>query len=208
MFLAGCVQNVITGHSIVVDDSPVTSETEHMAEKVPRSSGLSNGNNKAHMLVVQIWIPDYREDRLRPHQTIDLVPVAPYLWQLTAWSVAFFFATVFQCGLQWSLNWGPILVFLTECSNTLDMLTVFTATDILTDLLIIAMPVPMIWSLQMSVRRKIAINAMFLVGFFNRESTTEFTILQNAEYGTAISLVAKQERSRPPEPRFSRGFNF
>ena len=61
-----------------------------------------------------------------------------------AWSLAFFFATVFQCGVEWSLNWAPIIDFLTKCSNTLDMLTVFTATDILTDLMIIAMPIPMV----------------------------------------------------------------
>ena len=61
-----------------------------------------------------------------------------------AWSLAFFLATVFQCGVEWSLNWAPITDFLTKCSNTLDMLTVFTATDILTDLMIIAMPIPMV----------------------------------------------------------------
>lgn len=63
---------------------------------------------------------------------------------VTAWSVAFFFATVFQCGVDWNLNWAPIEIFLTPCSNTLDMLSVFTATDILTDLMIIAMPIPMV----------------------------------------------------------------
>lgn len=63
---------------------------------------------------------------------------------VAAWSLAFFFATVFQCGLHWSFNWAPITIFLTQCSNTLNMLTVFTATDIITDLLIIAMPIPMV----------------------------------------------------------------
>lgn len=32
--ILGCVQNVITGHSPVVDDFPVSTETEHKAEKV------------------------------------------------------------------------------------------------------------------------------------------------------------------------------
>ena len=63
---------------------------------------------------------------------------------IIAWSTTFFLATVFQCGLNWSRNWGPIAIFLTQCSNTLDMLTVFTATDIITDLIIIAMPIPMV----------------------------------------------------------------
>ena len=63
---------------------------------------------------------------------------------IIAWSMTFFLATVFQCGVNWSLNWAPIGMFLTQCSNTLNMLTVFTATDIITDLIIIFMPVPMV----------------------------------------------------------------
>lgn len=63
---------------------------------------------------------------------------------VSAWSLAFFLGTVFQCGLHWSRNWAPIEIFLTQCSNTLDMLSVFTATDIVTDLMIIAMPIPMV----------------------------------------------------------------
>ncbi len=34
----GCVQNVITGHSPVVNDWPISTETEHMAEKVLHSA--------------------------------------------------------------------------------------------------------------------------------------------------------------------------
>ena len=72
---------------------------------------------------------------------------------VSAWSLTFFFATVFQCGVKWSLNWAPITIFLTQCSNTLNMLTVFTATDIITDLLIIAMPIPMVNARRASERR-------------------------------------------------------
>ncbi len=74
---------------------------------------------------------------------------------IIAWSLTFFIATVFQCGVNWSLNWAPITLFLTECSNTLDMLTVFTATDIITDLLIIAMPIPMVCKIRKDLRTKI-----------------------------------------------------
>lgn len=63
---------------------------------------------------------------------------------IIAWSLTFFFATLFQCGVNWELNWAPIGDFLTKCTDTLDMLTVFTATDILTDFMIMAMPIPMV----------------------------------------------------------------
>ena len=74
---------------------------------------------------------------------------------IIAWSVIFFLATVFQCGTNWSLNWAPITLFLTECSNTLNMLTVFTATDIITDVIIIAMPIPMVCKIRKDVLMKI-----------------------------------------------------
>lgn len=81
-----------------------------------------------------------------------------------AWSLAFFFATLFQCGLEWTWNWAPITLFLTQCTNTLDMLTVFTATDVLTDFIIMFMPVPIIWKLNMPMRRKIGVISIFMVG--------------------------------------------
>ena len=76
---------------------------------------------------------------------------------IIVWSIIFFLATVFQCGTNWSLNWAPITLFLTECSNTLNMLTVFTATDIITDVIIIAMPIPMVCKLRKDVLMKLLI---------------------------------------------------
>ena len=159
MAVSGCVQRVITGHSPVVDDWPISTETEHMAEKVRRPSYLQSTQHRR----------SYRSQYKYGFQTTEKVAFGLiklsilFLWRrifghvcafniaswimigiIIAWSTAFFFATVFQCGLDWSLNWAPIAVFLTQCSNTLDMLTVFTATDIITDLLIIAMPIPMV----------------------------------------------------------------
>lgn len=162
MFLAGCAQHVITGHSPVVNDWPISTETEHQAEKY--KYGFQTTEKIAFGLIKLSILFLWR--RIFGHvQTFNIISWV-MIGVTIAWSTAFFFATVFQCGLDWSLNWAPIGIFLTQCSNTLNMLTVFTATDIITDILIIAMPMPMIWSLQMSVRRKLAISAMFLVGFF------------------------------------------
>ncbi len=84
---------------------------------------------------------------------------------VAAWTVAFFFETVFQCGTNWTLNWAPIFVFLTKCTASLDVLTVFGVTDVLTDLIIIAMPIPLIWTLQMPIRKKVAVTGIFALGF-------------------------------------------
>lgn len=81
-----------------------------------------------------------------------------------AWSIAFLFATIFQCGLHWDWNWAPITLFLTHCTNTLNMLTVFTVTDIVTDFVIIAMPVPIIWRLQLPTAKKLGLTGLFMLG--------------------------------------------
>ena len=81
-----------------------------------------------------------------------------------AWGSAFFFGTIFQCGITWSRNWAAIGVFLTRCSNTLDMLSVFASTDIVTDLIIILMPVPILWKLKVRARKRAAIIAIFMGG--------------------------------------------
>ncbi|KAI4114400.1 MAG: hypothetical protein LQ338_008014 [Usnochroma carphineum] len=166
MFLAGCAQRVITGHSRVdpVLNFPIPSDLEHHAEKWQYKYGFQTTEKLAFGLIKLSILFLWR--RIFGHVRVFNIVSWVMIGVVTAWSVAFFFATVFQCGTEWYLNWAPIADFLTKCSNTLNMLTVFTATDIITDLLIITMPIPMIWSLQMTTRRKVAINAMFLVGFF------------------------------------------
>ncbi|KAF6221518.1 hypothetical protein HO133_002374 [Letharia lupina] len=140
MFLAGCIQNVITGHSPVVNDFPVSTEKEHMAERYKygfqTTEKLAFGLIKLSILF--LWRRIFGHVRAFNRASWVMIGI------VTAWSLAFFFATVFQCGLDWSRNWAPIEIFLTQCSNTLDMLSVFTATDIITDLMIIAMPIPMV----------------------------------------------------------------
>ncbi|KAL8721382.1 MAG: hypothetical protein Q9225_001929 [Loekoesia sp. 1 TL-2023] len=162
MTVTGCVQRVITGHSPVVNDWPVSTEKEHLAEKY--KYGFQTTEKIAFGLIKLSFLFLWRRifGHVRIFNTISWVMIAV----VSAWSLTFFLATVFQCGVKWNLNWAPITAFLTQCSNTLNMLTVFTTTDIITDLLIIAMPIPMIWSLQMSIRRKVAVSGMFLVGIF------------------------------------------
>ncbi|KAI1413762.1 hypothetical protein F5Y13DRAFT_188732 [Hypoxylon sp. FL1857] len=85
---------------------------------------------------------------------------------ISAWSVSFFFATVFECGIQWSWNWAPIDIFQAQCTKTLKMLTVFTTTDVLTDFVIMFMPVPLIWNLHISTKKKLGVTSIFMVGLF------------------------------------------
>ncbi|KAI0186892.1 hypothetical protein EV127DRAFT_472344 [Xylaria flabelliformis] len=83
-----------------------------------------------------------------------------------AWSIAFFFITVFQCGLRWDLNWAPVGVQLTECVSLIGLLTAYSTLDLVTDFVILCIPIPVIWNLSMPVRKKIGVTAVFGVGFF------------------------------------------
>ena len=63
---------------------------------------------------------------------------------VSAWALTFFFTTLFQCKTDFYLNWGPVTDFLVKCPHTLNVLTAFTTTEIITDIIIISMPVPMV----------------------------------------------------------------
>ncbi|MCJ1246110.1 hypothetical protein MMC30_003315 [Trapelia coarctata] len=77
------------------------------------------------------------------------------------WSIAFFFVTLFQA---WpiSYNWTGIG---TPIQYDI-MYDVCAATDILSDLLTLCLPIPMIRSLQLSTRRKWILSSVFGLGGF------------------------------------------
>ena len=63
----------------------------------------------------------------------------------SGWSIAFFFATVFQCGTDFSLNWAPLIPFFTECGakvNTFTVMTLYATMDVIGDIIIICLPIP------------------------------------------------------------------
>ncbi|KAI1124348.1 hypothetical protein F5Y10DRAFT_249614 [Nemania abortiva] len=162
IFLAGTIQGAITGHSPVVDGWPVTTELEHLAQKYKYA--FQTTEKVAFGLIKLSLLFLWKRIFIQAKRFVLLCWIM--IGIITAWSLAFFFATVFQCGTRWRMNWAPIAIFLTQCVNTLDLLTVFTATDIVTDFIIILMPVPMIWKLHMPTKRKIGITSIFMVGFF------------------------------------------
>ncbi|KAI0915157.1 hypothetical protein F4823DRAFT_630267 [Ustulina deusta] len=162
VFLAGTIEGAITGHSLVVNDLPVTNDLEILIQKYKYAYQTTEkivfGLIKITLLL--LW------KRLFGRSRALIILCYVMIAVVAAWTVAFFFETVFQCGTNWTLNWAPIFVFLTKCTASLDVLTVFGVTDVLTDLIIIAMPIPLIWTLQMPIRKKVAVTGIFALGFF------------------------------------------
>ena len=79
------------------------------------------------------------------------------------WSVAFFFANLLQC-YPISLNWEDSGAQADSCIMTNTMYLAQAWTDVLTDMMILSLPIPCIWVLQMPARHKIGVTAIFLLG--------------------------------------------
>ncbi|KAI9799501.1 MAG: hypothetical protein M1833_004023 [Piccolia ochrophora] len=84
------------------------------------------------------------------------------LFYVTGRIIAFTFATVFQC--------APVYYFWDrrnegECLPIGSLYTA-TFTNIVADLVILVLPLPMVWQLQLRLGQKIALTGIFTLGFF------------------------------------------
>ncbi|KAL8655329.1 MAG: hypothetical protein Q9210_000960, partial [Variospora velana] len=83
---------------------------------------------------------------------------------IVIWAVAFFFALLFIYGTDFSAYWISIEVEKERCVDTNILHNAFAISDFLTDLVIILLPLPMIWRLHLTVRRKLGLCAVFGLG--------------------------------------------
>jgi hypothetical protein len=80
------------------------------------------------------------------------------------WMTTFFFTELFQCRFNfWAVN-GSALSLITHCPDTSLIDISICSSDAATDILVIALPIPLIWRLNMSRSKKIAICGVFLLG--------------------------------------------
>ena len=79
------------------------------------------------------------------------------------WTVSFFFANLLQCYPIW-INWNASGAQADQCIKTNAMYLAQAWTDVLTDIMILSLPVPCIWALQMPARHKVGVTAIFLLG--------------------------------------------
>lgn len=79
------------------------------------------------------------------------------------WTIAFFFANLLQC-LPISENWKNLSPAPGTCIDALMMYQAQAWSDIFTDLLILSIPLPWIWKLQMAPMRKFFVVLMFQLG--------------------------------------------
>ncbi|KAI4864898.1 hypothetical protein F4820DRAFT_422024 [Hypoxylon rubiginosum] len=86
------------------------------------------------------------------------------IYFLYIWIVAFLLGFIFDCGVQFWSNWGPLINDFSYCYSTFGLTAAFTISDVLSDFVVILLPIRTIWKLQMSVAQKILITCIFILG--------------------------------------------
>ncbi|CAF9929271.1 MAG: hypothetical protein ALECFALPRED_004287 [Alectoria fallacina] len=79
------------------------------------------------------------------------------------WTIAFLAANLLQC-LPISEDWASLDATSGTCINTIMMYLAQAWSDVFTDILILSMPLPWIWRLQMARMRKFFLVLMFQLG--------------------------------------------
>lgn len=66
---------------------------------------------------------------------------------VAAWTIAFFFAEMFQCSTRFWANWGSTHVLQTQCNHTTWVVFAVCLTDFILDVVIITIPIPLVCSM-------------------------------------------------------------
>ncbi|KAI1210112.1 uncharacterized protein F4807DRAFT_459946 [Annulohypoxylon truncatum] len=85
----------------------------------------------------------------------------------TVWSITFLFVIIFGCGKNVPLRWAPIESTQAAGCDAIRPEKALITSNFVLDLLILGLPLPTIWTLNMSPRRKLATTGIFLVGFLS-----------------------------------------
>ncbi|KAL5389689.1 hypothetical protein DPSP01_002184 [Paraphaeosphaeria sporulosa] len=83
---------------------------------------------------------------------------------LAGWTVAFLFANIFQCSVHISALWGSAEGILRYCKTSGPASYGFVVSDIITDVLVLVSPVPIVWHMKVSTGRKLGITGIFGLG--------------------------------------------
>ncbi|KAL9052519.1 MAG: hypothetical protein Q9206_004279 [Seirophora lacunosa] len=138
------------GQPLLQDPSFLIYEKCKFASQMVATIGL--GLNKASILVFFKDIFAVRKFKI----WVDVMLVV-----VLGWTISFFFSNLFTC--------YPITALVEEfygnnCVDTLAMWYSSCITDFIVDFIILGMPVPMVWKLQVHWHQKLAILIMFLFG--------------------------------------------
>ncbi|KAF4537468.1 Plasma membrane protein pth11-like protein [Lasiodiplodia theobromae] len=93
-------------------------------------------------------------------QVVSLVLVAI----TAAWIIAFFFGFTFACGTNFATNWASLAEIGEKCGFGFMATVVYAILDAVLDFIILVLPFPWIWKLQMPAIRKLQVCGVFMLG--------------------------------------------
>lgn len=111
-------------------------------------------------------------------KTFSLVSIG-LITLICIWGVAFFFATLFECmpiSEAWKSLYGTP-EHSQYCYNYLPMFQATAVTNMIIDVLVLTVPIPLVWRLQMPIRQKIAVSGFFLLGALSVYRSTKLMFL-------------------------------
>ncbi|OOF98335.1 hypothetical protein ASPCADRAFT_205578 [Aspergillus carbonarius ITEM 5010] len=80
------------------------------------------------------------------------------------WAMTFVIAILSACGTRLMANFGTLGDLKTECVDTFSILIALAASDVTVDLIILAIPLPLVLSLHLPLKKRIGILGVFIVG--------------------------------------------
>jgi len=109
------------------------------------------------------------------------------------WTLAFIFIIIFDCGTAIWANWGAVTAQLQFCAIGFTSEYGLAISDFLVDVFIFVLPLPVIWRLQLSMQKKIAVSGIFLLG----GAAIGASIARMVLYIQILSGVTKDEAIDP-----------
>ncbi|KAF2269567.1 hypothetical protein CC78DRAFT_422505, partial [Lojkania enalia] len=83
---------------------------------------------------------------------------------ISLWSAGFCLAFMWMCKGDFNAAFQPPAVLMQKCVNTVMLGFAFSVSDFVTDVIIISIPMPFVWQLHLSIGKKLAVTAVFLLG--------------------------------------------
>ncbi|MCJ1463159.1 hypothetical protein MMC07_001764 [Pseudocyphellaria aurata] len=80
------------------------------------------------------------------------------------WTTGCLFGFIFSCGKHISSNWGSSLDYVSYCGPSEVVHNAFVVSDLITDVMVLFLPLPVIWSLQMTTGKKIIVTCILATG--------------------------------------------
>lgn len=83
---------------------------------------------------------------------------------VTGWTITFFIGLLFDCGSKFSANWGSLGEIAEQCPFGFLPTVIYTIMDACLDLIVLILPIPWIFQLNLSITNKLSITGCFMLG--------------------------------------------